>query len=127
MSTSTINTISSTSIWSSLNIDKPEEMPKLFKAFGNDGADTYDFCKALGWMSPVAQEDYQSTEEDRITESFHDANGSAAGASKAITLDAQDIDAANHYYPRVGDIVRFSNGKTGIIRVDNGANPPVFT
>lgn len=127
MSTSVINTVSSTSIWSSLNIDKPEEMIKLFQVFGNDGADTYDFCKAMGWMSPVAQEDYQSTEKDRIHETFHDKNGSAAAATKLITLDAQDIDANNHYYPRQGDEVRFRNGKTGIISNDNGANPPVFT
>lgn len=101
--------------WSVL---KPNKMKDLFRAYENQGADYLLMIKALGWQREVDQETYSHWEEDRIHTNFQskgNVTGQVAGATVAITLHADSVDANNRYYPRVGDNLLFGNGSGRVV------------
>lgn len=116
----------------SLDIHKPEFLAKLYAKFGNQWITFIDQLKAMGFMTPVAQEDYSHFEDDYFVETFHALAGVASpatGASMDITLDTSDLDASNRFFPQVKDLVRFSNEMVGLVKAIDVTTPtaPILT
>jgi len=132
MPPSAVTSIMSSQIISTFDIDKPEKLNKLFRKFGDQGVGFFQMVETFGWSKPVAQETYSHFEEDWIHNTFHSlglVSAPGAGANAVITLDPQDLDTGNRFYPRYLDTVFFTNEVTGqIIDVDiSTPTAPVIT
>lgn len=98
-----------------LNITK--WLPKLYRRYGNQGADIIDLLMSLGFERTDAVTAIRHFEENWIHQAFQVKVGTAGanGAAKNITLAANSLDAQNRFYPRVNDVVTFSNETTALI------------
>lgn len=113
-----------------LDILKPEKLPLAFKRYGQQGANTYLWLRAMSAKRMVSNELYSHWEEDLINPTFSALAGVAGGASQLITLSPTDLNAASQFYPQRTDILFFKGGKKGIVTaVDSTTNPaaPVLT
>lgn len=132
MSPAAVSGVYASNIISVFDIDKPERMNILFKKRGDQGLGYMLLLKSLGFTDTTAQTTFTHTEDDWIHQTFHSLNNVGApgvGNPILITLDPQDLDANNAFYPRLWDTVMFPNEDTGQITNINLAIPgaPVLT
>jgi hypothetical protein len=120
---------------SGLSVLKPNKMKELFATRGLQGGDLFLTIKALGYEKEVDQDSYSHWQEDFILANFQSRNavtGQGAGDSVNITLDQNSVDASNHFYPEVYDVILFGTPGArvpGIITAINVSSPaaPVLT
>ncbi len=112
-----------------LNITK--FLPKLYRRYGNQGADLIDMLMSLGYERTDSVTVIQHFEENWIHQPFlvlaHAAG--AAGAAVNITLAPDSLDASNRFYPRINDVVTFPNETTALLTNIDVTTPtaPVLT
>lgn len=112
----------SNNLVSTFNLHKPEYSNFLFRKYGKQGFTAFQFLQSLGNVTPVAQENFYHFEENWIASSFTTTGGSgAAGASVNLTVSPAYIDASGNYYPRLNDILMFTNGVKAQVIADNGS------
>lgn len=118
----------SNTLVSLFNIHKPEKANFLFRKYGKQGVTAFQFLQSVGAVTPVAQGSFSHYEEDWIHATLTPSVVGAAGVNGLtdVTLSAADMDSSGNSYPRVGDIVMFSNGVKGQIVTKSGANPAVL-
>lgn len=129
----TVTGVHNYAILSGFNIYKPEQQIKLFRQYGDQGLSLFMMLKALGYKTPAAQDTYYHHEDKWKHVVFH-SKGSVgapgAGNSIDITLDPDDLDGDNRYYPKKWDQVIFpASEKTGVITDIDVTTPaePVLT
>lgn len=85
---------------------KPTVMDKLYRTYGKGFMIIDMFRKAAGRSAMVSNETMTAEEElyphRTITLHENSGGGATAGAYGTIVLDADDLDASDNYYPRVG-------------------------
>jgi len=112
----------SNNLVSTFNLHKPEYSNFLFRKYGKQGFTAFQFLQSLGNVTPVAQENFYHFEENWIASSFTTTGGSgAAGASVNLTVSPAYIDGNGFYYPRLNDVLMFTNGVKGQVIADNGS------
>lgn len=112
----------SNNLVSTFNLHKPEYSNFLFRKYGKQGFTAFQFLQSLGNVTPVAQENFYHFEENWIASSFTTTGGSGvAGASVNLTVSPAYIDASGNYYPRLNDVLMFTNGVKGQVIADNGS------
>lgn len=112
-------------------VHKPEVLAQLVPRYPRQSF--LGFLQLMNRMVPVEQTNYTSTEENRILNPITVGtftNGS--GTSVVITLGVgsyfvDPVTSANYSYPRVGDILQFTNGTIGYITAKNPATPGAHT
>lgn len=119
-------------IVSGFDIHKPENLNVLFSRFGDQGASYFQLLRSMGFEEKVSLDEYGHWEENRIHEVMHvlDAVAQpAVGDPITFTLDPQDLDANNNFYPRLYDQVLFHNEVPGaIMDIDTTVpNAPTIT
>lgn len=127
---STIDSVLSTDILTSLNINKPDVYMKLVRARGDQGLDYFDLIKALGYVQPVSQEKVTHFEDDFLTETFHSnttVTQNTPGGTLAVILSAIDLDTNRKFFPRQFDIVMLPNRVTCSIVSIAGAGTATVT
>ena len=112
-----------------LNITK--WLPRLHRRYGNQGSDVIDLLMSLGFERTDAVTKIQHFEENWIHQNFKvlASTAGAAGAAKNITINPDSIDSSNRFYPRINDVVTFSNEVTALITAIDVSTPtaPVLT
>lgn len=127
-----VQTITTNSVISNLDLLKPEKSIMLTKRFGNQSLPYFNLLKALGRTEMTSNEVFSHFEEDRWIEvAVVAAPVASPGAGNDIqfTLDASSLNAQNQYYPDVLDVITFPNEVTGIITAIDTTVPtaPVVT
>ena len=112
------------SLVSTFNLHKPEYSNFLFRKYGKQGFTAFQFLQSLGNVTPVAQENFYHFEENWIASSFTSSTtitgAQGAGVQVNLQVSPSYIDASGNYYPRLNDILMFSNGVKAQVIVDNG-------
>ena len=123
-----IDSILSTDILTSLNINKPDVYMKLVRARGDQGLDYFDLIKLLGNVLPASQEKLTHFEDDWFIETFNSlgtVTQNAAGASADIVLSASNLDANKKFFPRLWDVVMLPSRVTcsisAIVKTNSGS------
>lgn len=132
MNPDAIASIYASDVVSGFDIHKPEKLNQLFSRYGDQGASYFQLVRSLGFEKSVANDTYGHFEENRIHEIIHVDAGVAqpvVGADIEFTLDSDDLDSNNNFYPRKWDVVLFQNEVTGSITDIDVTTPtaPVVT
>jgi len=117
-------------IISGFDFYKPEEMNKLFRSRGDQGASYFQILRSLGFEEPAALDTYGHYEENRYHEKcIVDAIVAqpAVGATITFTLDSDSLDDNNNFYVRENDIILFPNEVTGHVTAIDVTTPTAPT
>ncbi len=99
---------------------KPSVMEVLYKTYGN-GYMALDFLRAIGGRKiQIPNETITHQEQNYTHRTITVGNtvtlSGVAGGSAIFTLDADDLDSSNNYYPREGFTVQFGDVINGFIQ-----------
>lgn len=122
----------SDTIVSAFDVFKPEILSKMFSKYGHQGQPWFLTLQQMGWLLPTGQRTYSHYEGEKKNPTFFPlANVGAPGTNtdQLVTLSAADVDTNNRYYPRVGFMVWYPNGRKGrIMSIDvTVPSAPVLT
>lgn len=118
MEPNAIAEIYASSIVSTYDLHKPEIASEMFRKYNGQGIGMFDMLRVMGFEKPTANSTYSHFEEKRIHAAFKSRSAvSDPGAGNAVTvvLHTDNLDSNNRFYPRVGDIVQFTNEVVGRI------------
>jgi hypothetical protein len=113
-------------IVSAFDVVKPEILSKMFKRYNDQGLSWFLTLNQLGFLKPVSNQIYSHYEDDLKNPTFLSRGivaQPAAGASMDVILAAVNVDTNNGFYPRLGDMVYFKGGQTGIITAIDVTTP----
>jgi len=132
MTPDAIAEIYSTQVLSGFDFYKPDFLETLFKRYGDQGMSFFQLLRNLGWEKSSPRETYGHFEDTRIHEIFHSKDAetqTGAGVVITVTLDPDDLDGNNAFYPRLYDEVLFPDETVGVITdIDIGApTAPILT
>lgn len=132
MTPEAISEIYSTDVLSGFDFYKPDYLQDLFLRYGDQGLSWFQTLRNMGFEYSTGLDTYGHFEENRTHEIFHSRNAETApgvGVDHTITLDQNDLDANNKFYPRKWDEVLFPNEKVGYISDVDTTTPadPVLT
>jgi len=99
---------------------KPSVFQTLYKTYGN-GYMALDFLRAIKGRKFMVSNETLTHEEENYTHRTITVGSSVtlsgvAGGSAIFTLDANDLDSENNYYPREGFTVQFGDTVNGFIQ-----------
>lgn len=122
----------SNSIVSIYDVVKPDVLSKIFERYGDQGKTWFLDLNQMGFLKPVANEEYSHYEGDLKNPTINVRTGvaqPAAGADLVFTLATANLDTANRFYPRLYDAVFFKGVKMGLITDIDVSTPsaPVLT
>jgi hypothetical protein len=132
MATPSIAGIYENEIVSLFDVVKPDILSKIYKRYGDQGQSWLLDLNQMGFLKPVANDEYSHYEDDLVNPTINVRTGVAqpsAGADLVFTLATANLDANNRFYPRLWQIVFFKGGKSGIISDIDVSSPsaPVLT
>jgi len=115
---------------SAYDVHKPDVLSKMFNRYGDQGSSWFLTLEKLGFVKPVAATQYSHYENELKNLTFTVEVGTAGGtgATKAVVLQAANVNTLGQSYPRVNEIVFFKGGQLGIITsITVGATAPFTT
>ena len=86
---------------------EPQHVRKLMKRFGDQGAGALELYRAMGRELPVAADTFYGHEDNkfhRTVEVKTTVADQGVGNPTTFVIAAADVDSANRYYARVGEI-----------------------
>jgi len=104
---------------STFDINITKWLPKLYRRYGNQGQDIINILMALGYERTDSVTVIRHFEENWIHQSFKNRTTQGAGAAGAavnITLSADSLTTDNQFYPRVNDVITFTDETTALIK-----------
>jgi len=119
--TGIVNAADKSTIYSTMDVLKPEKYSKLYRQYEKQGA---EFINTMRLMSrgegemPVAQNTFTAYENSWMHENIvigADAAASAAGGTQSLELETTHVDSEDRYYPRIGFSVFYPDETVGYI------------